>query len=86
MLASSVFATLFLFEAITLFSREYLLRQREVAKNSGFNEAMGDSIGSSGANPEFLATAKPGGTFFEISPFEEAHGLILNITEVAHRI
>jgi hypothetical protein len=81
-----VFATRFLFEAITLFSREYLLRQREAAKNSGFNKSMGDSIGVCGANPEFLATAKPGGILFEISPFEKAHGLILNITKVAERL
>jgi hypothetical protein len=49
------------FEAITLFSRGYLLRQREVAKNSGFNEFMEDSLGFCGANPEFSATVESGG-------------------------
>jgi hypothetical protein len=45
---------------------------------------MGDSQRTSGANPEFSATAKPRGICFEISPFEEAHGLNLNIGEVAY--
>jgi hypothetical protein len=65
----------FLREAITLSSRGYLLWQRAVAGNSRFNESVGDSQGRSGANPEFPATAKPGGISFEISPFEKAHGL-----------
>jgi hypothetical protein len=57
-----------------------------VAENSGFNEFMGDSQGVCGANPEFSATAKCGGILFEISPFEKAHGLSLNIREVPERL
>jgi hypothetical protein len=53
------------------------LRQREVAENSEFNKSVGDSQGFCGVNPEFSATAKPGGIFFEISSFEKAHGLKL---------
>jgi hypothetical protein len=45
-----------------LFSRGYLLPQREVAINSGFNKFMGDSHAFWGANPEFLATAMLSGT------------------------
>jgi hypothetical protein len=84
-LACFLFANRFLFEATTLFSRGYLLRPREVAENSGFKKSMGDSQGVCGANPEFSATAKPGGISFEISPFEKAHGLILNMRDVAER-
>jgi hypothetical protein len=74
-----------LFEVTTLFSRGYLLRQKEVAENSGFKKSMGDSQGVCGANPEFSATAKPGGISFEISSFEKARGLILNIRNVTER-
>lgn len=48
-----------------------------MAENSGFNKSVGDSQGFCGVNPEFSATAKPGGIFFEISSFEKAHGLKL---------
>jgi hypothetical protein len=65
-LAWAVAATGFPTEPITLFSRGYLLSQREVAENSGFNRVMGDSQGLCGANPEFSATAKSGGISFEI--------------------
>jgi hypothetical protein len=51
MLTGSVLATRFLIEAITLFSRGYLLWQREMAENLGFNGSMGDSKGFNGANP-----------------------------------
>ena len=53
-----------------------------MTENSGFNKSVGDSHGLKGANPEFSATAKSGGIFFEISPFEKAHGLNLNIREL----
>jgi len=66
---------------MSLFSRRYLLPQKLVAKNSGFKKLMGDSQGVLGVNPEFLATANSGGIFFEISPFEKAHGLTLNRRE-----
>jgi hypothetical protein len=56
-----VVANRLLFEAMPLFSRGYLLGQREVAKNSGFNKIMGDPNGRSGVNPKFLATARLGG-------------------------
>ena len=49
----------------------------------GFGKIMGDSQGVSGANPEFSATAEQSGISSEISPFERAHGLILNIREMA---
>jgi hypothetical protein len=65
-LAWAVTATGFLTEPITLFSRGYLLSQREVAENSEFNKIMGDSQGLCGANPEFSTTAKSGGSSFEI--------------------
>lgn len=35
---------LFLIEAMPLFSRKYLLSERETAVNSGFNKSMGDSL------------------------------------------
>ncbi len=55
-----------------------------MAKNSGFNRFMGDCQVLCGVNPEFSATAKSGGIFFEISPFEKAHGLTLNIAKNIH--
>jgi hypothetical protein len=47
---------------------------------------MGDSKELSGANPKFSATAKPRGIFFEISPFEKAHGLTLKAEEVGEKL
>jgi hypothetical protein len=49
----------------------------------GLRKSMGDSVEVSVANPEFSATAKYRGIFFEISPFEKAHGLTLNMREIA---
>jgi hypothetical protein len=66
-----------------VFSRRYLLWLGCVAENSGLNKSVGDSHGLKGANPEFSATAKSGGIFFEISPFEKGRGLILDIREMA---
>jgi hypothetical protein len=76
----------FLFEAMSLLSREYLFCQREVAENSGFNKFWGDSQGVCGANPQFSATAKSGGIFLEISPFEKVHGLTVNIRSDKERL
>jgi hypothetical protein len=38
---------------------------------------MGDSKGSCGVNPKYLATALPGGISFEISPFGNQHHRVI---------
>jgi hypothetical protein len=40
------------------------------------DEPEGDFQGFRGVNPTYLATARPGGIFFKISPFKNSHDLI----------
>jgi hypothetical protein len=42
----------------------------------GLDEPDGDSQGFPGVNPTYLATARPGGIFLEISPFKNSHDLL----------
>ena len=65
-----------------------------MAKNSGFDGFMGDSqllwgvpaCQMAGRNPELLATAKCSGLFFEIFPFEKAHGLSVSMNDMVEKI
>jgi len=45
----------------------------------GLDEPDRDSRGFRGVNPTYLASAKPGGIFFEISPFKNRHDLLENV-------
>jgi hypothetical protein len=58
-------------QAMPLFSRGYLFGYWAVTGNSGFDMFMGHSQVFPGVNPEFPATARSGGIFCEISPFEK---------------
>ena len=39
----------------------------------GLDEIGRDSQGFNSVNPTYLSTARPGGIFFEISPFKNRH-------------
>ena len=41
----------------------------------GLDEPGQDSQGLGDVNPTYLTTARPGGIFFEISPFKNSHDL-----------
>jgi len=50
--------------------------QRRWTNVWGLDEIDGDSQGFDSVNPTYLATARPGGIFFEISPFKNSHDLL----------
>jgi len=47
----------------------------------GLDEPVKDSQGFHSVNPTYLATARPGGIFFEISPFKNRYDLLENVND-----
>ncbi len=45
----------------------------------GLDEQGQDSQSFGSVNPTYLTTARPGGIFFEISPFKNSHHLLSNV-------
>jgi len=59
------------------FSQGAIYRPQGMWSNMwGLDEPDGDSQGFRGVNPTYLATARSGAIFFEISPFKNSHDLL----------